>query len=422
MAERRYRVLALATHPVQYMTPIFRRMAKHPALEFQVAYCSLRGAEGGHDPEFGTDIRWDVPLLDGYEWVSVPNRGSGTASFFGFFNPGLWKFVRRGKFDAVLCFIGYVRASFWIAWLAANSTNAAFLFGTDAVSLDPLDGRMWKRSLKRVIWPILFRIVSQVLVSSSSTEELVLSLGTPAKRVTLTPSAVDNDWWADRASRIDRRAVRASWNVRPDDFVILFCAKLQPWKRPQDLLQAFARANIPNTVLVIAGEGPLRPQVESSAAALGVGDRVRFLGLVNQTQLPAVYKAADLMVLPSSHENFGFVVNEAMVCGCLVAVSDKVGAGRDLVAPVSPQLIFPCGDIAALAAILREVASDRARLESLARAARAHIESWSPERNIAATVDAVGLAVARRRPGPALPFPNSKASPTTGATTEKLPE
>src|SRR6266481_6153750 len=77
MPDRRYRVLAVATHPVQYMTPIFRRMAEHPLLDFQVAYCSLRGAEAGHDPEFGADIQWDVHLLDGCSWTHVPTRGSG---------------------------------------------------------------------------------------------------------------------------------------------------------------------------------------------------------------------------------------------------------------------------------------------------------------------------------------------------------
>src|SRR6267378_2860962 len=93
MPDRRYRVLAVATHPVQYMTPIFRRMAAHPLLDFQVAYCSLRGAEAGHDPEFGADIQWDVPLLDGYSWTHVPNRGSGAESFFGLFNPRMGMFI-----------------------------------------------------------------------------------------------------------------------------------------------------------------------------------------------------------------------------------------------------------------------------------------------------------------------------------------
>jgi len=65
MSERRFRVLAIATHPVQYMAPIFRRMANEPRLDVQVAYCSLRGAQSGFDPEFQTSVKWDVPLLDG---------------------------------------------------------------------------------------------------------------------------------------------------------------------------------------------------------------------------------------------------------------------------------------------------------------------------------------------------------------------
>ena len=127
MPDRRYRVLAVATHPVQYMTPIFRRMAAHPALDLQVAYCALRGAEAGHDPEFGASIQWDVPVLDGHSWTQVHNRGSGGESFFGLFNPGLWKLIRNGNYDAVLCFVGYVRATFWIALMAAKLTGKQVL-------------------------------------------------------------------------------------------------------------------------------------------------------------------------------------------------------------------------------------------------------------------------------------------------------
>ena len=75
MADQRFRVLAVATHPVQYMAPIFRRMASHSQLQLKVAYCSLRGAEASLDQEFGATVKWDVPLLDGYDWVEVPNKG-----------------------------------------------------------------------------------------------------------------------------------------------------------------------------------------------------------------------------------------------------------------------------------------------------------------------------------------------------------
>ena len=48
--------------------------AQHPQLEILVAYCSLQGAEAGLDPDFGVKVAWDIPLLDGYPWVEVPNK------------------------------------------------------------------------------------------------------------------------------------------------------------------------------------------------------------------------------------------------------------------------------------------------------------------------------------------------------------
>jgi glycosyltransferase involved in cell wall biosynthesis len=422
MAERRYRVLAVAAHPVQYMAPIFRRMTAHPGLALHVAYCSLRGAEAGHDPEFQATVRWDVPLLDGYSWSHVPNRGSGEESFFGLRNPGLSKLIRQGHYDAVLCFVGYVRATFWIAWRAAKSSNAAFLFGTDAHTLAPRDGRRWKGTVKKILWPQLFRLADQVIVPSSGARDLMASLGLPRERVTLTPYSVDNDWWIRQSAAVDRSGLRASWGALTSDAVVLFCAKLQPWKRPGDLVRAFAEANLSHALLVIAGEGPLRPQLESQAAALGIASKVRFLGFMNQSQLPAVYTSADLMVLPSEYEPFAVVVNEAMCCGCPVAASDHVGAARDLVAPVRKEFVFRCGDVAALAVLLKDALADRVGLAALGSIAVRHMRTWSPERNIAATFEAIEVAVARRGRRSGVAVADSSAAPTSPPASQKLRE
>lgn len=422
MADRRYRVLAVASHPVQYMAPIFRRMAVHSGFDLQVAYCSLRGAEAAHDPEFGATVKWDVPLLEGYSWSHVPNRGSGEESFFGLRNPGLSKLIREGGYDAVLCFVGYVRATFWIAWRAARSSNTAFLFGTDTNTLAPRDGRRWKSAVKKILWPRLFRLADQVIVPSSGARDLIVSLGLRAERVTLTPYSVDNDWWMKQSAAVDRSAVRASWGASASDAVILFCAKLQPWKRPGDLLRAFAEAKFSNALLVIAGEGPLRKELETQAADLGIEQRIRFFGFVNQSQLPGVYAAADLMVLPSEYEPFAVVVNEAMCCGCPVAASDHVGAARDLVAPVWKEFVFRCGDVAALAALLKDALADRVRLASLGRAAVAHMQTWSPERNIAATFEAIEIAVARKGRRAGVAVVDSSAAHTTPGSPQKIRE
>jgi len=106
-----------------------------------------------------------------------------------------------------------------------------------------------------------------------------------------------------------------------------------------------------------------------------------------------------------------------MSCGCAVAVSDRVGAGRDLVAPVCPELIYPCGDTDALAAILGRAHASRTWLASLAGASRARMETWGPKENIAGTLGAIRIGVARiGDPGPA---PADSASPHSAPTKQE---
>lgn len=377
------------------MSPVLRTLAQHPHVDLQVGYCSLRGVRATYDPEFTATVKWDIPLLEGYEWSAISNQGSGSDSFFGLCNFGLWNLIRDGQFDALICLTGYIRASFWIALLAARISGTALLFGTDANSLFPRNSRSWKIFAKKILWPHLFSLADQVVVPSTASYKLIRSLGIPAERITLTPYAVDNDWWKEQSSRVDRAAVRRSWGISAEDSVVLFCAKLQPWKRPLDLLRAFELAAIPKSFLVFAGEGPLRSELETEAVSLGIAGRVHFLGFVNQSQLPSIYAASDLMVLPSEYEPFAVVVNEASCCGCPVVASDRVGAAQDLIAPVNPSFIYPCGNVNALGQLLRVVFADTDALADYRLAARRRMDTWSIRENIAGTVEAVRQAIVR---------------------------
>jgi glycosyltransferase involved in cell wall biosynthesis len=401
MRKERYRVLIVAAHPVQYSAPLLRRMAGDQRLDILVAYCSLQGAESGVDPEFGVTVKWDVPLLEGYPWVAVPNPlgRPRLGKFWGLFNPGLWDLVRTGGHDAVVLWTGYRYASFWIALAAAKLRGKAVLFGTDASELRARDGRAWKSAVKRWFWPLLFRCADMVILPSTRGVDLMLSLGLPAGRLALTPYVVDNDWWSERAASVERAAVRRQWGIPEDAAVVLFCAKLQSWKRPQDLLHAFAGSSVQNAYLVFCGEGPMRTELEAEARSLGLNGQVRFLGFTNQSQLPAVYRASDLMVLPSEYEPFGVVVNEAMLCGCSVVVSDRVGAGYDLVRPGENGFVFSFGDVNSLAAILKETLAAPERLRALGEAARQQMQAWTPADNVNALVEAIGLACAGEKSG-----------------------
>lgn len=381
--QRRYRLLALATHPTQYGAPGYRWMAAHPRLELTVAYLSLLGAQAAYDPEFGRDVQWDIPLLEGYRWMHLGQYGRLRSL------QRLWHLVRHGRWDAVVAYTGYRVAAFWVALAAARRSRAAVLFGTDAHTLEPRVGGRWKVLVKRWLWPRLFRLADIVIVPSSGSVALMRTLGIPEEKIALTPYVVDNAWWLAQAARADRAAVRARWGVPRDAPVVLFSAKLQPWKRPADLLRAFAACGVESAHLVFAGEGPLRGALEAEARALGVAARTHFLGFVNQSQLPAVYAAADLLVLPSGYEPFGVVVNEAMLCGCGAVVSDRVGARFDLVREGETGFVFPVGDVEALASLLRRVLADRELLRRLGAAARECMRTWSLAENTDALVAAL---------------------------------
>ena len=402
MNASRYRLLLVASHPVQYATPQFRLMAEHPRLDAQVAYCSLQGVEPGVDPGFGIEVSWDIPLLDGYSWVHVPNKSPRPrlGRFWGLINPGLWRLVRTGDFHAVVILMGYKYASFWIAAAAAKATGTVLLFGTEAHELRSRDGGRWRAQFKGWLWRQIFKLPDVAIVTSSGGVALMQSVGIESGRIALIPNVVDNAWWVQQAVRVDPALVRQKWDVPRDAAVALFCAKLQSWKRPQDTLDAFAAAGVPSSYLIFAGEGPQRSQLEVRARSLGIADRVRFLGFVNQSGLPAVYRACDVLLLPSEHEPFGLVVNEAMLCGLPAIVSDRVGARYDLVEEGKTGFVFPCGDTEALSRALRELLSDRGRLGQLGEMARHRMETWSPRQNLDALVTAVERAVALRRATP----------------------
>jgi glycosyltransferase involved in cell wall biosynthesis len=395
---RPLRVLLIDSHPVQYAAPTYCLLAQDPGVEIRVAYCSLQGSEAQVDPGFGVEVKWDTPLLEGYSWTYVPNRSPvpRIGSFFGLFNPGVWRLVRSGGFDAVVLHTGYLRITFWIALAAAKWSRTPILFGTDNFELAPQDGKRWKLWVKKWLWPRLFRLADMVIVVSSGGVVLMRSLGIPENRIALIINCVNNAWWIEQSDRADRSAVRATWNIPEDAAVALFCAKLQPWKRPQDLLAAFAQVSGQNVYLVFAGDGSARPALEAEARSLGVAEKVRFLGFVNQSRLPETYNASDIFVLPSEYEPFGMVVNEAMLCRCPVIVSDRVGARFDLVKEGETGYVFPCGDIDALASALRLALNDRPRLLRMGEAARERMASWSPADYVAGFVDSVSR-VARIR-------------------------
>jgi glycosyltransferase involved in cell wall biosynthesis len=166
----------------------------------------------------------------------------------------------------------------------------------------------------------------------------------------LFPYAVDVEAFrrGSDLSPAKRALARARLGIPEDARVLLSVAKLNPREAPWDLLRAFARRYESDRWIVIAGDGPERPALETFARERGL-DRVVFLGYVPYPELPALYAISNLFLHPAREERWGVSVQEALACDLPVITSSRVGASRDLIAPGSNGATYAAGDDAELA-------------------------------------------------------------------------
>ncbi len=192
-------------------------------------------------------------------------------------------------------------------------------------------------------------------ISHSTKNDLVDLLNAPAGKITVTHLAA-NPACRPVTEPARLEAVRHTYGL-PVDY-LLFVGTLEPRKDLPTLLRSFASLGpaAKDVCLAVAGRpGWLYKQVYDLAESLRLGDRVRFLGGVSAADLPALYSGARLFVLPSLYEGFGMPVLEAMACGAPV-VCANTSSLPEIAGDAA--LLFPPGDVAALAQAITAILSD----------------------------------------------------------------
>jgi len=374
------RVAIVATHPIQYYSPWFKVLANDSALSVKVFYLWEAGVTEQVDQGFKHRIKWDIPLLDGYQWEFVVNssRRPGTHHFFGLINPSLERTVKCFEPDAVLL-MGYNFFSmiqFLCFW---RSSRAPLLLRGDSHRIIGRCGI--KERFRKALISLLFRRFSGFLYVGKANRRYFLYHGVAEERLFYAPHAIDNQRFCSACDnvRLDSRRWKTELGIPSDHQVVLFAGKWETKKRPVDLLEAFLLAAMPKSSLVFVGAGHLEEVLRNRASNHPF---IKFAPFQNQSQMPRTYGLADLFVLPSygEGETWGLAVNEAMCLGCPIIVSTHVGCAEDLVKPYHNGLIFEAGNIPVLAKCLQEALSDRERLKKWGRNSRVDIVNCNYEK------------------------------------------
>jgi len=389
--KRPVRLAYLVSHPIQYQAPLLRRIAREPGIELTVFFGSDFSVRGYKDTGFGVEVKWDVPLLEGYRHKFVPAwRDTGKQTVFSPISKGIapWLLNEHGDpaFD-VFWVHGYSTVNALKAILGANLHGIPVLLRAESWLRDrPRSGL--RLLLKKLFFAALRSFVDAVLAIGTHNRQYWEYYFGKDFPIFLMPYSVDNAYFRrltlDAAS--GRGALRGELGLADDRPVILFASKLQTRKHCSDLIEAYARLSPapgqePHPYLVIVGDGEERAALERQAASTGFTG-IRFCGFRNQSELPRFFDLCSVFVLPSRHEPWGLIVNEAMSAGRAVIVSDDVGSAVDLITDGVEGFIYPVRNVDALANALRQVLASPENAARMGDNALHRLDAWNFEADV----------------------------------------
>jgi glycosyltransferase involved in cell wall biosynthesis len=351
------------SHPIQYFSPLLKEMAKH--FDLHVYYFSDSSVKGNLDKGFGQNVKWDLPLLDGYDYEFIKNysrRNSLQNKLFDVFNPGVIRTLRYSTSSIII-------VNGW----SYSSTLMCILFGRffkKKVWLraeNPLNQELQKGKLKLMIKSILLKhilfrfFIDKCLYIGKENKKFFEFYGVKAKDLIYTPYAVDNNYFKNQykilRNSIDN--IKVDFGQKIQNKIILFSGKYISKKRPLDLLKAFKSLNDSTCTLIMVGEGELRKKMEEYIIDNNLKN-VLLTGFINQSEISRYYSIATVFVMCSGiGETWGLSVNEVMNFEKPIVVSSTCGSSFDLVSNGINGFTFEEGNIDEMVICLKKIVNDK---------------------------------------------------------------
>jgi glycosyltransferase involved in cell wall biosynthesis len=321
----------ISSHPIQYNAPLFALLAKEDKIDLKVFYTwGIDSIKEKYDPDFQQSIKWDIPLLEGYQYQFLENtsKNPGSHHFKGIINPNLNQEIEKWGADIVWVW-GWAFDSHLKA-LRYFKRKKEVWFRGDSTLIDEPKGLSVKKILRRVFLTWVYRYVDKAFYVGTHNKAYFIKHGLKETQLVYSPHAIDNDRFDDPKGTYKMQAVewRKELGISENQKVILFAGKLETKKNPFFLISLAKELPSNEFKFVFVGSGPLEEDLKKQATKNCI-----FLGFQNQKMMPIVYRLADVFVLPSigPGETWGLAINEALACGIPVIASNKCGGAVDLI-------------------------------------------------------------------------------------------
>lgn len=241
------------------------------------------------------------------------------------------------------------------AFFAAGKRNTPFIFTQHKYDYPKGPWKILWKILDHTGGRILRNQASHITAISNAAKDFLVSTGAPRDQITVIPLGVDTH---EFNPTVNGTLFRQKLQFL-DKTVILFIGRLTPTKGVQHLLRALSKVhkNFPNACLIIRGNGEQKQHLKKLSKKLQIKKSVIFLDAIRRSELPQLYAACDIFVLPSLKEPFGLVLLEAMAIGKPV-IGSKVGGIPDIIRNGVSGFLIEAGNVNELTSRLSDLVSD----------------------------------------------------------------
>ena len=381
------RVLLVHNIMAPYRYPLFRALANQPGIDLTVWFMSRSARNRRWARATDEDLGFKYEVLPAIEF-NYFTRDLFTY-IFNYTFP--WEFSRR-PFD-VLISAGWLDFSTQAGFAISKLLHRKFILWSESTPNEP----SWRRSVAVPLVKTMVSGADACVAVGTRSKQYLRALGAREPDVFTAYSTVDVELFqrVSTAARPDRQRRKTELGIRRGS-VLLYCGQFIERKGLRRLIDAFARIKrqYADVALMLVGYGPLLTDLQDAVKERGLSD-VHFLRHVEVAEMPMLYTLADILILPSTEETWGLVVNEAMACGLAVIVTDKVGSAPDLVRDGSNGFVVPAGDASSLADRAVRLLKDEKLLSQFSACSSEMITAFTPARAAERFAEAVHHVTSR---------------------------
>lgn len=313
---KRTKVLIVHNVIAPYRLPLFEMLYNDSKVDVEIFYCLT-----------GTELfRWDIaPREYKYHYKVLP----GVNTRLSLLNPTVVYEISRKKPDVIIV-NGYVDMTMQMAFIFGKAMKIPIILWSEGIK-EPIS---LLGLLSRPLRQLFVKCADAIIVPGRVSRNYVISLGAAKSKVFIAPNCIDNGFFIEHSfkNKTDKGCLKKELGVNKDK-VILYVGQLIERKGVDYLIRAYGRLKQEHEelALIIVGSGPLRNQLKYTCKTKGISDVYFIEAKLKLVDLIKYYSIADVFVLPTLMDVWGFVINEAMACSLPIISTRNAQAAIEMI-------------------------------------------------------------------------------------------